>query len=278
MIAAVESKESMENEIAESLTGRSYVSWSQLTSFRSCPRKWHYSHVEAVESEFIASSLLFGSAIHTAVQHHYEQHLAGTPCEANELHDAFIQAWKDELKDGTPVKYGKTENESDLFDLAHRMLDAFALSELAQPEGAVVGVEETFVGSVSPELPDLHARIDLITQQTDGIQLIDLKTSKSRWPEHRADQDADQLLIYAEAAKSLSDGQTISLAYGVVTKAKTPAVQVLPVACDVDRVQQTTDLMVPIWHAMKAGVDFASPSPMNCSTCPFQSRCPAYRG
>jgi len=65
---------------------------------------------------------------------------------------------------------------------------------------------------------------------------------------------------------------------GVITKAKSPAVQLLDVPQDYDRASKVVELMLPVWNAMKAGVDFASPSPMSCSTCPFQSRCPAHYG
>ena len=85
-------------------------------------------------------------------------------------------------------------------------------------------------------------------------------------------------MLYAEMANQLSDGQPIGIAFGVVTKAKSPAVQLLLVECDSQRVKQSIALMEPIWQAMKAGVDYTNPGPMNCSTCPFQSRCPAYRG
>ena len=267
-----------ENEIALSLTGRPYVSWSQLTSFRMCPRKWHYSHIEVVDPEFVASSLVFGSAFHSAAQHYYEQQLAGVVCEASELYDVFDQARNDERNAGLPVKYNKTENEEQLLELSQRMLAAFLESELAKPKGQVIGVEETLTGSISPDLPDLLARIDLIVQREDWVQVIDLKTSKSRWSEHKANQSADQLMLYAEMANQLSDGQPIGIAFGVVTKAKSPAVQLLLVECDSQRVKQSIALMEPIWQAMKSGVDYTNPGPMNCSTCPFQSRCPAYRG
>ena len=52
----------------ESMTGRRHLSWSQLSTYRGCPRKWFFSHVEGLEPQSVASSLLFGSAIHAALQ------------------------------------------------------------------------------------------------------------------------------------------------------------------------------------------------------------------
>jgi len=63
-----------------------------------------------------------------------------------------------------------------------------------------------------------------------------------------------------------------------VTKAKSPAVQKLDMpAIPPEHRNEVIDVMLPVWNAMKAGVDFASPSPMSCATCGYQSRCPAYR-
>lgn len=36
------------NDLIESMTGRPYLSCSQLNSYRGCPRRWFYSHVEGL--------------------------------------------------------------------------------------------------------------------------------------------------------------------------------------------------------------------------------------
>lgn len=263
-----------QNDIAESMTGRPYLSFSQLNSFRSCPRQWVYSHVEQTEPEFVASSLKFGGAIHHAIQHHYEQLMIGQVVTSDELHELFMATWKDE--DDLPVRYGKSEDEASVFDLAHRMLKAFAESELAQPAGAIVGVEETLTATIDPDMPDLLGRIDVMILDDHTLHVIDAKTSRSRWTQAKANDSADQLLLYAQLLSKLAGDHQLRLSYGVITKAKSPAVQILDVQPDAKRLASSIDLMKPIWSAMKAGVDFANPGPMTCSTCPFQKRCPAY--
>ncbi|MBI1335891.1 MAG: hypothetical protein GC164_02895 [Phycisphaera sp.] len=37
-----------------------------------------------------------------------------------------------------------------------------------------------------------------------------------------------------------------------------------------------TENVRQVWSAIKAGHDYAAPSPMMCSTYPFKGRCPAY--
>lgn len=72
---------------------------------------------------------------------------------------------------------------SSTIETGRRMLEAFSNSELTSLPGSVIAIEETLAGSIHPELPDLLARIDIMWQADDGLHLMDLKTSKSRWSE-----------------------------------------------------------------------------------------------
>jgi len=235
--------------------------------------------VEGVPPEFVSAALLFGSAIHTAAQHHYEQVLAGLDTTTAELVEVYRQAWQHEQHaQDTPVQFNKTEGEDDLHATAEKMLESFLASTLAAPDGDLIAIEETLTGRIHEDVPDLVARIDVVWQTDDSTHLMDLKTSRSRWSDAKVRESSDQLLLYQLLASRLAPNQDLRLHFGIITKAKSPAVQLLDVPQDEVRASQMVDLMLPVWNAMKAGVDFASPSPMNCPTCPFQSRCPAYHG
>ena len=265
------------NDIIESMTGRRYLSWSQINAYRGCPRRWFYSHVEGLETEFVSAALVLGSAFHTAVQHYYEQQLAGQPVTLDQIRDVFYNAWDDEAGD-IKVRYARNDDEQSIKETGTRMLAAFIKSELATLPGSVIAIEETLAGQLDPRLPDLLMRIDVAWQDDDGVHLMDLKTSKSRWSVAKIDESCEQLLLYRVLASQLVPDQPLKLHFGVVTKAKSPAVQMLDVRGDSSRTSDTVNLMLPVWNAMQAGVDFPSPSPMSCATCGYQSRCPAYRG
>jgi CRISPR/Cas system-associated exonuclease Cas4 (RecB family) len=70
----------------------------------------------------------------------------------------------------------------------------------------------------------------------------------------------------------------IKLHFGVLTKHKAPRVQVLPVIADEQRVDIMRDSIMQIWAAIQSGNFYPSPSPQNCVTCPFRSRCPMFSG
>ena len=125
-----------------------------------------------------------------------------------------------------------------------------------------------FIRKVHQRSSLLHPRI--VISVPSGISGVERRA---------VNESAEQLVLYQTLSSQLAPDQAIHLHFGVVTKAQSPAVQLLDVPtrdqADADKV---ISLMLPVWNAMKAGVDFASPSPMSCATCGYQSRCPAYCG
>jgi len=267
-------------QIAMNISGRDYLSWSQVDQMRRCPRKYAFTYVEQARPDFLPSSLLFGSAIHAALEHHLQRRLEGEDSERSELLAIFLDEWKrrDDEQPDIPVRFNKTESETILIEQAQRMLAAFLASPLAQPQGEIIAVEEKLRGTLRPGLPDMVARVDAIYRDQDSLRVIDFKTSRSKWNEAKVSESADQLLLYHHMAQSMSRHMNlpIKLCFGVITKAKSPAVQLLDVPISAGQVERVVNLIEQVWQAIQAGNFYPSPSPMNCSTCPFKSRCPAY--
>ena len=59
------------------ITGRTYVSYSQLNLMRSCPKKFSLQYLEKAPKDFIPVSLLYGGAIHSSLQSFYCARLEG---------------------------------------------------------------------------------------------------------------------------------------------------------------------------------------------------------
>jgi hypothetical protein len=131
---------------------------------------------------------------------------------------------------------------------------------------------------LDPQLLDVLAKVDLITLTENCLHGVDFKTSRSRWNEQKAQQAGDQLVLYAATARSMSRslGLPVKLHFAVITKAKTPVVQLLPVQNDAGQLDVVRNSVAVVWRAIQAGNFYPSPSPMNCTTCPFRSRCPVF--
>jgi hypothetical protein len=271
------------NRLALSITGRNYVSYSQLSLMRSCPKKFELSYVLKAPKDFIPVSLVYGGSVHAALEVYYRARLEGLTLSAEEMLLAYHAAWRRNLQDAGEkvlIKFGAKEDEPAVHALAQRTIAAFLASPLATPKGSILGIEEELKVVLHPDLPDVLTRVDLVTNSAAALYVTDFKTSRSRWTPEKAHEASDQLILYASATAGMARGMNlpVKLAFAVLTKAKTPIVQILPVPTDTSRVAAMTTAALQTWSAIRAGNFYPNPGPMTCSTCPFKSRCPAFAG
>lgn len=270
------------SRLALQITGRAYVSHSQLSLMRSCPRKFSFQYVEKVEPDCQPSSLIFGGAIHTALEFYFRAKLEGLGVTQAALLSAFHDAWRRQREacGDVPVRFNKGEDIDSVQALADRMIASFLTSPLASPKGAILGIEEELTVTLHPDLPDLLAKVDLVTQTDGALHVVDFKTSRSRWTEAKAQESGDQLLLYASSVAQMSEslGLPVKLHFAIITKAKKPVVQLLPVPTDAAKTAALTESVTQVWEAIKVGNFYPSPSPMHCTTCQFRSKCPIFKG
>jgi putative RecB family exonuclease len=271
------------NRAAQRLTGRSYLSHSQISTMRACPRRFAFQYVEGVPPDFVPSTLLLGGSIHAAIELYFRAKLEGLGVAPQALLSAFHDAWhrQRQASDGqVPVRFNKAETFDSMQTLAARMIAAFLASPLAEPKGVIVGIEEELRIVLDPDLPDVLAKVDLVTQTDGSLHVVDFKTSRSSWTEQKAQESSDQLVLYGQtvAGMSRSLGLPVKLHFAVLTKHKKPRVQILRVAVDERRVSTLRDGVAQVWAAIQTGNFYPNPSPQNCTTCPFRSRCPVLAG
>jgi len=265
------------NDVAVEITGRNYISYSALSSYQRCPLKYCFRYVQSLPDEMVASSLIFGGAMHSAVELHFNEIMAGNaPPDLDTLLGAYQEAWRD--RDLGVVHFGKGEDTTTLSQLAERMLVAFQGSNLSEPSGTILGVEEELRGELLPECPDLLAKVDLIVEDDDAVVVTDLKTARSRWSQGQVEESAEQLLLYSELAKWLLPDKDVRLQFIVITKTKSPAVTRHEVTFDTARLERTKRIVERVWQAIQAGVFYPAPSPMNCSTCSYREACRDWDG
>lgn len=265
------------NQTAEAIIGRDYLSYSAVNTYRQCPLRFYFRYVQQLPEEVVSSSLVFGGAIHAAAEYHFNELMAGNPApDLDTLLAVYQEAWRDRERE--QIRYGKNETIDTLGALAERVLTTFQASEFARPDGRVLGIEEELRGRISDETPELLARVDLIVESDDELVVTDLKTARSRWSDSQVDSSADQLLLYSELVKHLAPDKPLRLQFAVVTKAKTPILTCHDVATDSHRVNRIKRTFERVWQSIEAGSFYPAPSPMNCSTCPFQGPCRAWQG
>jgi len=256
---------------------RDYLSYSAVTTYQGCPLRYYFRYVAGLPEQTISSSLVFGSAVHRAVEHHFNELLAGNePPTSEALLGEYDRHWLE--ADPATVRFGKAESRERLGELARRMLGAFQMSSLAVPNGRIIGVEEELREPLLSGCPDVLGRIDLLVETVDELIVTDLKTSRSRWSRSQADDSAGQLLLYHELVRDFAPGKRLRLQFAVITKSKQPAIDLHEVPVDRKRIERTKRVMERVWRAIEAKNFYPSPSPMNCASCAFRRPCRDWQG
>jgi len=265
------------NEIAKKLTGRDYVSWSAISTFRTCPLKYKFRYVDGLPEESVSSALVFGSGIHSAIEQHFQAILSGEEQpDVERLMFAYRSTWLPH--DPGAISFGSTETRASLDALASKMLTAFLSRPAASVQGRVLGVEEEIRGMLVEGVPDLFGRVDLLTEDSDSLVVTDIKTSRGKWSQEQVEDSGEQLLLYSHLASEIAPGKKIATRFLVLTKTKEPVIEehtreVEPVA-----VKRTLAGVERVWRAIESGVFYPAPSVMNCSGCGYRAACRAWMG
>ena len=265
------------NEIAKKLTGRDYVSWSAISTFRQCPLKYKFRYIDGLPEESVSAALVFGTGIHSAVEQHYQAILSGEPQPAlDALLFAYRSAWLPHDPDA--IQFGSTETPASLDALAGKMLTAFLGSRAASVQGRVLGVEEEIRGMLVEGVPDLFGRVDLLTEDSDSLVITDIKTSRGQWSQEQVEDSGEQLLLYSHLASEISPRKKIANRFLVLTKTKEPAIEEHVREVEPGNVKRTLAGVERVWRAISAGNFYPAPSTMNCAGCGYRAACRAWAG
>ena len=224
---------------------------------RACPRKFAFQYTENAPRDFVPSSLIFGGSIHRALELYFQSRLEGLEVSQEAMLDAYHCGWnqqRQEAGEAVPVRLNKGQTEDALHACAHRIIRAFLNSPLASPKGTILGIEEELRVTVDPDLPDVLAKVDLMTHTDGALHVIDFKTSRSRWNDHKAQESSEQLVLYGATVSPLSQslGLPVKLHFAIVTKAKFPQVQLIPIGSDATRLQQVIESIGQVWQAIQS--------------------------
>ena len=259
------------------VTPRDHISFSSITTYQQCPLRYFFKYVAGLPEETVSAGFVFGRAIHRAAELHFRELLAGNePPGLDVLLAEFQAGWDEQPEDS--ITYTKTDSRDSLGHLADRMLTAFRDSDLARPRGRILGVEEELRGQLIPGVPDLVARIDLLVESDESITITDLKTSRSAWTDNKADDAAEQLLLYRELVGALLPDRPIRLEFAVLTKTKKVTISRHAVTPDPRRTVRTKGIVQRVWGAIDASLFYPVPSAMNCPNCPYRAPCRQWSG
>lgn len=253
------------------ITRRDYVSWSQISTYESCPLLFRYRYVDPAEPDFTPSALVFGKAVHAGLEEMAFRVMQGRPIKFSSAMDAYDSSFDEPLD--APVRYRDGEDKDSLRQMAHRMLVAASSLPIFRGENEIVGIEETLRATLHLAVPDCLAIVDLAYIEIDALYVVDFKTAAKKWSTSQIEDADDQLSLYEQLVEPLRKtlGLPVRLQFIVITKAKAPQIQVIDVSSQPPF--RITDRLRENWKGITSGKFPAKPS-WRCKGCQFQSICP----
>jgi putative RecB family exonuclease len=265
------------NDVAQKITGRDYISWSAISTFRTCPLKYKFRYIDGLPEESVSSALVFGTGIHTAVEQDFQAILSGDERpDVERLMFAYRSTWLPHDPDA--IQFGSTETRASLDARAGKMLTAFLASPAARVSGRVLGVEQEIRGMLIEGVPDLYGRVDLLTEDSDSLVITDIKTRRGKWSAEQVEDSGEQLLLYAHLASEIAPGKKIAPRLPVLTKTKELVVEEHVREVNPAAVKRTLTGVERVWRAIQSGAFYPAPSTVVCAGCGYRAACRAWTG
>jgi len=179
-----------EKEIKNSVKQKiAYLSYSQLSTFNTCPLQYKYRYVTKIPV-LPSAALSFGDTIHKTL---HEFYLAVRECmkpTKEDLLSIFARQW-------TSIGYGGEAYETKMYARGRELLTRY-YSKGYDPANRPIDLEIPFRLKITPRLT-VGGKIDRVDKHKSGsIEIIDYKTGTA--PKSRDVKKDMQLTVYALAA------------------------------------------------------------------------------
>jgi DNA helicase II / ATP-dependent DNA helicase PcrA len=166
-----------------------YLSYSQLSTFTTCPLQYKYRYVVKIPVP-PSAPLTFGDTMHRTIRAFYELVMKKAKPTEETLLRLLDEQW-------TSIGYGEKKYEEKMKKHGIELLRGF-YKQGYDPAVIPVALEEPFKIKITPSLT-LGGKIDRIDELVDGkLEIIDYKTGQS--PKGRDVKKDPQLTVYALSA------------------------------------------------------------------------------
>ena len=187
------------------------VSYSQLSMFNECPKKWSLQYKEGHKQFTSSIHTVFGTALHEVIQAYLTVMYEKSGAEADRLNtyemfeDALREEYKKQYKANNNLHFSAPDELREFFEDGIAIIREFAKDKskyFSKRGWHLVGCELPLVLTPSSKLPNVmfQGYLDLVMyhEPTNRIKIIDIKTSRQGWSKkEKSDENKQfQLILY----------------------------------------------------------------------------------
>jgi putative RecB family exonuclease len=262
-----------------------HISYSQIFTYLACSLKYKFQYVEQRPHERVSIALMFGSAIHSAIERFYRSLKEnGVPDPLWQIQDLFADSLNADLGNrDIPILYKKeTPNRESTIQMGKGLLKAF-YENIDLTGFEIAGIElpltaRLFNENGEPMDMTVTGIIDLLLRDAQGnVIAVDNKTAKQPYAQTTVDEDL-QLTSYAyllASNKFVFPTADVYCRFDVMRKLKTPKFEQHYTI----RTAAQRRKFAKVTNAILAGIDarvFIPNKSWMCGDCQFVKACEAW--
>jgi len=239
------------------------LSYYQIDDYNTCPLKYKYAHI--LRLPFFHHTIVYGKAIHSAIEFYYRNKKMNVPVRVEDLFSAYEKAWRN-------IGFLSREHEERRFEAGKRTIQRFFKEQEQKAEKiSDILVEEPFTFTLSRNR--ISGRWDFI-EQSDGYTVIaDFKTSEV-FQQEKADKKAKasvQLIIYAMAYNARYGRMPDRLELRFVESGLTGTASVTD-----KMIEKVKEQILHASEGIRKRDYTADPGYRKCEFCGYRSICPSF--
>jgi len=248
-----------------SATGERY-SYSKLTTFTECPRKYEYRYVNRVPEPFDTIEAFLGRAVHRVLAWIYQAREDGNSPDESAALERFDHEWAGATAPSVRVIRRNDSVESRREEGRQMLSDHYRVVFL-NDRRRTLGIEESFQVALADGSRYTGVIDRLARDPDDTLHVIDYKTT-ARPPSVHGEAQTLQIRSYGMGSLMLREASTVRLSYQYVRNGA-EYTEVL----DRSSAERTAGVLVDRIESVQRATEFPSRPSALCGWCGYREDC-----
>ena len=279
------------------------ISYSQLSMYRSCPKKWSLQYRDGHKTSEQSIHMTFGTAVHEAIQHYLDTMYDKSGAAADRIdieeyfEDCFRKTYLKDYKKNKNVHFSNPAEMKEFFDDGMNILNYFKKkrnTHFNKKGWHLVQCELPMLVSPNTTYKNVLYRgyLDVVMyhEPTNTIKIIDIKTSTRGWGarEKKNEDKQFQLILYKKFFAQQYDFpvENIDIEFFIVKRKLyesedyvIPRIQIFKPASGKIKMSRAEKAMnefikdvFTLDAKFKEDVMIPNPSKWNCGFCPYKNK------